>query len=100
MRPKKAFHLHHFYQAAGSGVPRAIRAFDFGADDALADEHDLWAGLGLSFTPAGGTSPSEVAARADAQNTIKETLEIKSTVLANGGALERLSPILPATDGV
>ena len=31
-------------------VPRVIRAFDWSASDAPADEYDLWDGFGLSYT--------------------------------------------------
>jgi hypothetical protein len=58
--------------SSSPAVPRTTRKFDY---PATADEHDLWTGLGLAFTP--GDSTSESAVRTAANAIIRETLREK-----------------------
>ena len=53
-----------YTQAASGGrrVPRSLRAFDYSDSDALADERDLWLGMGIALRRGG--SPESVIRRA------------------------------------
>jgi hypothetical protein len=60
---------------SGAPVPASIRKFDY---PATADEHDLWLGFGIPFVdadPLDPDEPSEVAARAIANDVIRQTLQ-------------------------
>jgi hypothetical protein len=63
----------------GTGVPRTIRAFNWSASDALANEYDLWDGFNIPYVPNDTTS--EANARTLARNTINETLQIREVMI-------------------
>jgi outer membrane protein assembly factor BamB len=79
--------------AAGDAVPRAISAFDYSDADTVADERDLWQGMGIAFVV--GDAASEQAARSIARHVIRRTLAQRTaTVTDAAGASQSISFVL------